>query len=102
MFCPWRLCKVDRPLPFACSDLQRHVGQLLLGQVQRVIGHRDAVLTRIASCRQISPQDGIVGHAEEGHHTMPGLVVEPHLQRYRQAAALRTACTGFAFTSHVS
>lgn len=72
-------------------DSHGHVGELLLGEVEGVAGRRDAVLARIPSRRQISSQDGVVGHAEEGHHAVPRLVVEPHLQRKRQTRALRTA-----------
>lgn len=44
-----------------------------------MIGHGDAVATGFLQGRQISPQNGVVGHAEKGHHAVPGLVVEPHL-----------------------
>lgn len=84
---------------FWSDDSHGYRGELLLGEVEGVIGHGDAILAGILSCRQISPQDGVVGHTEEGHHAMPCLVVEPHLQRLRK---LRTACRGFAFASDVT
>lgn len=68
--------------PFCWSDDSHgNVGELLLGEVEGVIGHGDAVPAGILSCRQISPQDGVVGHTEEGCHAVPCLVVEPHLPR---------------------
>ena len=54
-------------------------GELLLGEVQRVAGGGDAVVARALARRQVAPQDGVVGHAEEGHQAVPRLVVEPHL-----------------------
>lgn len=54
-------------------------------------GHRDAVLEGVLSCRQISPQDGVVADTEEGHDAVPRLVVEPHLRRQRRSLVLR-AC----------
>lgn len=54
-------------------------GELLLGEVERVIGHGDAVAAGLLLGRQVAPQDGVVGNAEEGHHAVTRLVVEPHL-----------------------
>lgn len=59
------------------------IGELLLGEVEGVIGHRDAVLAGVLPCWQISPQDGVVGNTEKGHHAVPRLVVEPYLPRRR-------------------
>lgn len=66
---------------FWSDDSHGHKGELLFGEVEGVIGHRDAVLAGILSRWQISPQDGVVGHTEERHHAVPCLVIEPHLRR---------------------
>lgn len=77
--------KTQQYLPFNplswSYDSHGNMRELLLGEVEGVIGHGDAILAGILSCRQISPQDGVVGHGEEGHHAVPCLVVEPHLPR---------------------
>lgn len=96
------LCSINLKLVSRSEDSHGSVGELLLGEVEGVIGHRDAVLSGVLSCRQISSQDGVVGRAEEGHHAVPCLVVEPHLPRKRRALAQRTACGGFAVGSDVS
>lgn len=70
---------------FLCDDSRDGQRELLLGKVERVIGHRDAELAGILSRWQVSPQDGIVGHAEERHQAVIRLVVEPHLPRERRA-----------------
>lgn len=44
-----------------------------------MVGHGDAAAPGVLAAGQVPPQDGVVGHAEEGHHAVPGLVVEPHL-----------------------
>lgn len=44
-----------------------------------MIGHGDAVAAGLLLGRQVAPQNGVVGNAEEGHHAVPRLVVEPHL-----------------------
>lgn len=62
---------------------QGGVGQLLLGEVERVIEHGDAVAAGVLLGRQAAPQEGVVGNVEEGHHAVPCLVVEPHLPRWR-------------------
>lgn len=90
---------------FWTDDSHGNIRELLLGEVEGVIGHRDAVLAGFLSCRQISPQDGVVGHTDEGHHAVPGLVVEPHLPGQRQALAPGSsvaACRGFAVAINVS
>lgn len=81
----------ERRLTLQTDHSQSHEGELLLGEVERVVGDGDAVLAGILSCWQISPQDGVVCHVEEGHHTVPGLVIEPHLWRRRAALALTAA-----------
>lgn len=53
--------------------------ELLLGEVERVVGRGDAVAAGVLRGGQVGPQDGVVSDAEEGHHAVPGLVVEPHL-----------------------
>lgn len=69
------------PIIGSTCDSHGHIGELLLGEVEGVIGDRDAILAGILSCWQISSQDGVVGHTEEGHHAVPSPVVEPHLRR---------------------
>lgn len=54
--------------------------ELLLGEVQGVVDGRDAIECGVRACRQLCPQQPIVGHVEEGDHGVPALVVEPHLQ----------------------
>lgn len=44
-----------------------------------MIGHGDAVAAGLLLGRQVGPQNGVVGNAEEGHYAVPRLVVEPHL-----------------------
>lgn len=63
------------------GDSQGSEGELLLGEVEGVVGHRDAIRTGVLSVWQIPPQNGVVGDAEEGHHAVPRHVVEPHLQK---------------------
>ena len=57
------------------------LGQLLLGEVERVVDGGDAVLHRVGGGRQEGPEDGVVGHVHEGRHGVPALVVVPHLTR---------------------
>lgn len=59
------------------------VGQLLLGEVEGVVGHRDAIDARVLSCRKISPQDSVAADAEEGHQAVPRHIVEPHLPKQK-------------------
>lgn len=59
------------------------VRELLLGEVERVIGRGDAVAPGVLRGGQVRPQDGVVSNTEEGHHAVPGLVVEPHLPGWR-------------------
>lgn len=59
------------------------VRELLLGEVERMVGSRDAVATGVLLGGQTSPQDGVVCNTEEGHRAVPGLVVEPHLPGQR-------------------
>lgn len=63
------------------NDSHGSIGELLLGEVEGVVGYRDTVRTGVLSRWQIPPQNGIVGDAEEGHHAVPRHVVEPHLQK---------------------
>lgn len=63
------------------SDSHGGVGQLLLGEVEGVVGHRDAIEARVLSCRKVPPQDSVAANAEEGHQTVPRHIVEPHLHR---------------------
>ena len=42
-------------------------------------GDGDAVAPAVQRVVEPAPQDGVVGHAQEGHHAVPPLVVEPHL-----------------------
>ena len=67
-------------------------GELVLGEIERVIRDRDAVLMWILSCGQISSKDAVAGHTEKGHNAMPCLVVEPHLPWRRQSFLMKTAC----------
>lgn len=69
------------PIIGPTDDSHGHIGELLFGEVEGVIRDGDAILAGFLSCWQISPQDGVVGHTEEGRHAVPCLVVEPHLQR---------------------
>lgn len=39
----------------------------------------DAVAAGVLPGQQVAPQNGVVSDAEEGHHAVPRLVVEPHL-----------------------
>ena len=64
-----------------CSDSHGSIGELLLCEVEGMVGHGDAELAGVPSRGQISSQDGVVGDAEEGHHAVPCLVIEPHLPR---------------------
>lgn len=59
---------------------QRHLGQLLLGEVQRVVEGSDAVHAGVLPLRQVGPQDAVVHHIDEGADAVPALVVEPHLE----------------------
>ena len=63
--------------PHSHGDL----GELLPGQVQRVVDGRDPVLIQGGGAGQRRPQDGVVGHVHEGDHGVPALVVVPHLMR---------------------
>lgn len=69
-----------RPTP---HDSHGRVGQLLLGEVEGVVGHGDAIDTRVFSCRKISPQDSVAADAEEGYQAVPRHVVEPHLHKQK-------------------
>lgn len=59
------------------SDLRK----LLLGEVQRVVNGSDSVFIQDSSFGQVGAEDGVVGHIHERHHSMPALIVVPHLQR---------------------
>lgn len=61
------------------SYSQRHLGQLLLGEVERVIVGGDAKLCRVVAALQTRPQDAVVHHVEERADAVPALVVEPDL-----------------------
>lgn len=63
--------------------LQCHLGQLLLGEVERMIESSDAKLGGLLVGGQTCPQDGVVHHVEEGADAVPALVVEPDLKRER-------------------
>lgn len=65
---------------FLPDDSHGRTGELLFAEVEGVIDDGDAVLARVLSRWQISSQDAVVGHAKEGRHGVPQLVVEPHLQ----------------------
>lgn len=60
---------------------QSDLGQLLLGQVQRVVEGADAVLAGVSSLRQVCPKDGVVHHVDEGADAVPAFVVKPDLRR---------------------
>lgn len=60
--------------------LQRHLRQLLLGQVQRVVEGPDAVLAGVGAARQVGPEDGVVHDVDECSDAVPAFVVEPDLR----------------------
>ena len=85
---PWRL-----GAPHSHGDL----GELLPGQVQRVVDGGDAVMIQGGVSGQRGPQDGVVGHIHEGDHGVPALVVVPHLQ-----SGVRNIGSGFCHISMIS
>lgn len=66
----------------SCSgeDSQSDLGQLLLGQVQRVVEGADAVRAGVRPRGQVRPEDGVVHHVDEGADAVPAFVVEPDLR----------------------
>ncbi|TNN64375.1 hypothetical protein EYF80_025416 [Liparis tanakae] len=63
------------------------LGQLLLGEVERVIGGSDAELGGVLVGLQTRAQDAVVHHVEERADAVPAFVVEPDLETERQAPA---------------
>lgn len=63
------------------KDVHRDLGELLLGEVQRMVDGGDAKLLGSVGGRKESPQDGVVGHVHVGHHGVPAFVVVPDLRR---------------------
>lgn len=63
----------------SCANSHGGRGELLLGVVERVVEHGDAAAPGLLLGRQVAPQNSVVSDAEEGHHAVPRLVVEPHL-----------------------
>lgn len=61
--------------------------ELLLGEVEGVVGGRDAETCGVGAGGQPGSQQPIAGHVEEGDHGMPALVVEPDLQHGKGQAA---------------
>lgn len=54
--------------------------ELLLGEVEGVVGGCDAVERGVGARGQPCPQQRVAGHVEEGDHGVPALVVEPDLR----------------------
>lgn len=63
-----------------CVYSQRHLRQLLLGQVQRVVEGPDAVLAGVRAAGQVGPEDGVVHDVDECSNAVPAFVVEPDLR----------------------
>lgn len=61
------------------SYSQRHLGQLLLGEVEGMVVGGDAKLCWVVAALQTRPQDAVVHHVEERADAVPALVVEPDL-----------------------
>lgn len=72
------LCWVLLSLPEK-RHLHSNLRELFSGEVQRVVDGRDSILIQVSSFGQVGAQDGVVGHVHEGHHSMPSLIVVPHL-----------------------
>lgn len=66
----------------ARSDSHSDLGELLFGQVQRMVDHTDSVLNQVGASGQVCAQDGIVSNVHEGHHGVPALVIVPHLHQW--------------------
>lgn len=63
------------------NALQGHLTELFLCEVEGVIVGCDAVLPFVRARWQVGAQDAVVQHIDEGYHSMPPLVVEPHLAK---------------------
>lgn len=63
-----------------CVYSQRHLRQLLLGQVQRVVEGPDAVLAGVGAAGKVGPEDGVVHDVDECSDAVPAFVVEPDLR----------------------
>lgn len=61
------------------ADLQRHLGQLLLCEVERVVEGGDAELGGVAPGGQVGAQDAVVHHVQERPDAVPAFVIEPDL-----------------------
>lgn len=59
---------------------QRHLRQLLLGEVERVVVGTDAERFGVFASLQACPQDPVVHHVEERADTVPAFVVKPNLK----------------------
>lgn len=66
-----------------CSHgyLQRHLWELLFGEVERMVESFDAEFGPLLAGWQISTQDGIVHDTEERSNTVPALIIEPDLEK---------------------
>ncbi len=64
----------------ALGYLQRHLWELLFGEVERMVECFDAEFGAIQAGGQIRTQDGIVQDIEEPPNTVPALIIEPDLQ----------------------
>lgn len=62
--------------------LQRHLRELLFGEVERMVESFDAELGALRAGGQISTQDSIVHDIEERSDTVPALIIEPNLKEH--------------------
>lgn len=56
-----------------------YFSELFLGQIQWVIVGSDAVFSPLWPWWQIRSQKAVIHHVNKRHHSMPSLVIVPHL-----------------------
>lgn len=67
------------PKGFEGSHSHCYLSQLLFGEVEWVVVGRYAIAASLSSSWKAGAEKPIVHNVHKGHHGVPALVVEPHL-----------------------